>query len=179
MIDKENIQTTDWLTQGMSAEKLAKEKLKAIKQAEKELTRIEKKERKKKMRAYRKMYHRHRKELVKLAKQDRDFDWGWLDEFVRTKIKHMHEYFSEGNNVWQTDDTRVPIVEQLKHILDLYDEMDHLWDSHISGHIKNEDGSITPTEESTKSYIKIRDREQELFEEIYSFIGCHIQEWWD
>jgi hypothetical protein len=179
MIDNTNIKTTDWLTKGMTDEQIQKEKSKAIKQANRELARIEKRERRASMRAYRKMHRRHRKELVKLAKQDRDFDWGWLDEFVRTKIKHMYEYFSEGNNVWQTDDTRVPIVEQLKHILDLYDEIDHLWDSHISGHIKNEDGSITPTEESTKSYIKIRNREQELFEEIYSFIGCHIQEWWD
>ena len=52
----------------------------------------------KEMRAYRKMYRKHRRELVKLAKKDRDWDYGWLDEFVLTKIKHMYEYFSERNN---------------------------------------------------------------------------------
>ncbi len=179
MIDKSNIKTTDWLTKGMTDKQIQKEKDKAIKRSDKELARIEKKERRASMRAYRKMYRRHRKELIGLAKQDRDFDYGWLDEFVHMKIKHMYEYFSAGNNVWQTDETRLPIVEQLKHVLDLYDELDNLWDSHICGHIKNEDGSITPTEESTKSYIKIRDREQELYEEIYSYIGKYIQWWWD
>jgi hypothetical protein len=133
----------------------------------------------KEMRAYNKMYRRHRRELARIAKQDRDWDYGWLDEFVHTKIKHMYEYFSERNNVWQTDESLNEILEQIKHVLDLYDEMDHLWDNHTGGHTKNKDGSITPTEESTKSYIKIRNREQELYDEIYSYIGKFIQYWWD
>lgn len=133
----------------------------------------------KEMRAYNKMYRRHQMELIKLAKQDRDFDYGWLDEFVHTKIKHMYEYFSERNNVCQTDESLNEILGQLKYVLGLYDEMDHLWDNYTGGHIKNDDGSITPTEECAKSYIKIRNREQELYEEIYSYIGKYIQWWWD
>ena len=133
----------------------------------------------KEMRAYNKMYRKHRKELVKLAKKDRDWDYGWLDEFVLTKIRHIYEYFSERNNVWQTDETLNDILEQLKHVLDLYEELDHLWDDHIREHINNDDGSITPTEASANSYIKRRNREQELYEEIYSYIGKHIQWWWD
>ena len=133
----------------------------------------------KEIRAYRKMRRRHKREMVKLAKKVRPFDYGWLDELVLTQIKHMYEYFSAGDNVWQTDETRLPIMEQLKHVLDLYDEMDHLWDDHIREHIENEDGSITPTEESSKSYIKRKDREMELYEEIYSYIGSNLQWWWD
>lgn len=161
MIDKSNIKTSDWLIRGRSQEELEKEKAKAIKSAEKELARKEKKARKKKMRAYRKMYRRHRKELVKLAKEVKPFDWGWLDELVLTQIKHMHEYFSAGNNVWQTDETRLPIAEQLKHVLDLYEELDSVGD------------------DGTMDYMQIRQREQELFEEIYNYVGCHLQEWWD
>lgn len=115
----------------------------------------------KQVRAYRKMHRRHRRELVKLAKEVREWDYGWLDELVRTKVRHMYEYFSEGNNVWQTDDTRLPIVEQLRHVLDLYDELDNLWDG-----IPND-------------IVDIYSREDELYEEIYSYIGCHIREWWD
>lgn len=111
--------------------------------------------------AYRKMHRRHRKELIKLAEETREWDWGWLDDAVRVRIKHMHEYFSAGNNVWQTDETRLPIIEQLKHVLDLYDELDHLWDG-----------------EST-DWDAICKREQELYEEIYSYIGCTLQHWWD
>ena len=179
MINKENIKTTDWLTRGMTDEQIQKENDKAIKQADRELARIEKKEKKKEMRAYRKMHRRHRKELVKLAKQDRDFDYGWLDEFVHTKIKHMYEYFSAGNNVWQGEESLDEILEQLKHVLDLYDELDGLWDNYESTLIKNEDGSVTVTDDGSKKYLYIRTREQELYEEIYSYIGKYIQWWWD
>ena len=173
------METTNWLTKGMTDEQIQKEKDKAIKQADKEFARIANKERKKEMRAYRKMYRRHRRELVKLAKQDRDFDYGWLDEFVHTKIKHMYEYFSNGNNVWQSEDSLGEILEQLKHVLDLYYEMDHLWDDYESSAIKNDDGSITATSESAKKFLYIKNREQELYEEIYSYIGRFIQYWWD
>ena len=124
----------------------------------------------KEMRAYRKMYRRHRKELIKLAKETREWDWSWLDEAVRTYIKHMHEYFLEGNNVWQTDETRFPIIEQLQHVLDLYNELDGIW----SRDTKDEDGF--------DSIIKIRaqhDKERELYEEIYTYIGRFMRHWWD
>ena len=114
----------------------------------------------KEMCAYRRMHRRHKRELIKLAKKVHEWDYGWLDELVLTQIKHMHEYFSAGNNVWQTDETRLPIVEQLKHVLDLYKELDGLWG-------KNKD------------YMDSLKREQELYEEIYSYVGCHIKKWWD
>jgi hypothetical protein len=116
---------------------------------------------------------------VKLVKESRDFDWGWLDDLVLMKIKHMHEYFSAGNNVWQTDETRLPIIEQLKHVLDLYEEMDHLYETYPSSYIVNDDNSITTTDESSQNYINREKRKQELYEEIYSYIGKYIQWWWD
>jgi hypothetical protein len=78
--------------------------------------------------AYRKMYKKHRKEMIMLAKKDRDFDWHYLHDLVITKIKHMYEYYNAGNNVWQTDETRIPILDQLSHVLDLQYEIDHLYD---------------------------------------------------
>jgi hypothetical protein len=179
MIDKTNIKTTNWLTIGMSAEKLAKEKLKAIKQAEKELSRQEKKERKKEMRAYRKMHRRHRRELIKHAKETGEFDYSWLYDSTIMQIRHMYEYYSEGNNIFQSEESLNTILEQLKHVLDLNDEMDHLWDNYESNVIKNDDGSISVTEEGHKKYAAIRDREHELYEEIYSYIGKYIEWWWD
>ena len=152
MIDKENVKTTDWLIKGIGPEKLEKEKAKAIKSAEKELARKEKKARKKEMRAYNKMYRRHRKELVKHAKQTREWDYCWLFDSTIMQIKHMYEYYTERNNVWQTDETLIPIVESLGHVLALNDELDHLWDDHPREYIKNEDGSISSTDESIKVF---------------------------
>ena len=179
MINKENIKTTDWLTKCISPEKLEKEKAKAIKNAEKELARKEKKERKIEMRAYNKMYRRHRKELVKHANETREWDYCWLYDSVIMQIRHMYEYYSEGNNIFQSEESLNTILEQLKHVLDLNDELEHLWDNYESNVIKNDDGSISVSEEGHRQYAAIKDREQKLYEEIFAYIGRFIQYWWD
>lgn len=137
---------------------------------------------KKEKQAYRQMQKRHTKALIKLAKEDRDFDWGYLHELVITKIRHMYEYFSNGNNVWQTDETRVPICIQLNHILQLQDEIDHLQDDMEPALIEeNEDGSVNVirTKESAAKVQELWQKESELYKSIYTFIGEHIEEWWD
>ena len=72
----------------------------------------------------------------------------------------MLEYYSAGNNVWQTDDTRLLIIEQLKHILELQEELDGLYDS-------------------VDDIQDIWKREDELYKEIYTYIGSCVQSWWD
>ena len=121
----------------------------------------------KEKRAYRKMYKKHRKEMIKLAKEDRDFDWSYLHELVITKIKHMYEYYDKGNNVMQTDETRIPICVSLNHILQLQDEIDHLYD---------DENYINYTVEEA---VSLYEKESELYKSIYKFIGEHIEEWWD
>lgn len=117
--------------------------------------------------AYRKMYKKHRKEMIRLAKEDRDFDWSYLHDLVITKIRHMYEYYSAGNNVWQTDETRVPVCVQLNHILQLQDEIDHIYDK------------IEVNKLSVEDTTNIWKKESELYKSIYNFIGEHIEEWWD
>ena len=121
----------------------------------------------KEKRAYRKMYRKHRKEMIRLAKEDRDFDWSYLHDLVITKIKHMYEYYNAGNNVCQTDETRIPICVQLNHILQLQDEIDHLYD--------DENYAKYSIEEATSLWKK----ELDLYKSIYTFISEHLEEWWD
>ena len=121
----------------------------------------------KEKRAYIKMYKKHRKEMIRLAKEDRDFDWSYLHELVITKIKHMYEYYSAGNNVMQTDETRIPICVSLNHILQLQAEIDHLYEGvDVSNLILDES-------------LALMKKESELYKSIYKFIGEHIEEWWD
>ena len=121
----------------------------------------------KEKRAYRKIYKKHRKEMIRLAKEDRDFDWRYLHELVITKIKHMYEYYSSGNNVMQTDETRIPICVSLNHILQLQAEIEHLYEGvDVSNLILDES-------------LALMKKESELYKSIYKFIGEHIEEWWD
>ena len=105
--------------------------------------------------------------MIRLAKEDRDFDWSYLHELVITKIKHMYEYYSAGNNVMQTDETRIPICVSLNHILQLQAEIDHLYEGvDVSNLILDES-------------LALMKKESELYKSIYKFIGEHIEEWWD
>lgn len=135
----------------------------------------------KEMRAYLKMHHKHRKELIKLAKEFGEWDWIYLHRFVMTIIKHFHEYYSAGNNVWQSDETLIPIIEQLKHILDLDKEIEKVVDEGLDVEYIEKDGKITAV--FPNDFIKImnenEEKEQQLYEELYSSIGKNLQQWWD
>lgn len=133
----------------------------------------------KEMRAYNKMHRRHRRELVKLAKTIKEWDYGWLYDSTIMQIRHMYEYYTARNNVYQSDESLLSLIDSLKYVLDLDNELEHLWDDHIRGHVVSEGGSITSTEESAKSFIDKSKREQELYQEIYSHIAYNIMTWWD
>ena len=137
----------------------------------------------KELREFRKMHRRHRRELVKLAKETYEFDYGWLHDSVIMQIRHMYEYYSAGNNVWQTDETNTEIIESLKHVLDLQNELDHLFDAEIDGidadHTKKGITTVHYTDKGLQTLQERYNRETELYKEIYSYIGEHIQYWWD
>lgn len=133
----------------------------------------------KEMHAYNKMHRRHRRELVKLAKTIKEWDYGWLYDSTIMQIRHMYEYYTARNNVYQSDESLLSLIDSLKYVLDLDNELEHLWDDHIRGHVVNEDGSITSTEESAKSFIDKSKREQDLYREIYNHIADNIMTWWD
>ena len=106
----------------------------------------------KEMREYWKIYKKHRKTMIKLAKADRDFDYDFLHDLVVTKIKHMHEYYSAGNNVCQSEESLNHILETLKHAIDLADKLDGVW---------------------------LSDKVVVAYKEFYSYIGENILWWWD
>jgi hypothetical protein len=126
------------------------------------------------------MHRKHRKELVKLAKETGEWDWSWLHDMVIMQIRHMYEYYTEDNCVWQTDETRLPIIEQLKHILDINAEIEQR-DDNLGVEYIHKDGKCTiiyPDDfnERADRWLK---KEQELYEELYSSIGKHLRWWWD
>lgn len=136
----------------------------------------------KEMCAYNKMHCKHRKELIKLAKDDREWDWSYLHDLVMAKIKHMHEYYTAGNNVWQTDESLLPTIDELKHVLDLQEELDNVFKDVPKPEMTiNDDKSLTFTwsEEAKQLSDEAYKRHDELYEEIYTYIGKHLQGWWD
>ena len=135
----------------------------------------------KEMRAYLKMHRIHRRELIKHAKNTGEWDWYWLHNSIIMQIRHMHEYYTAGNNVWQSDETRLKVIEQLKHVLDLDTEINRMQDEDDGVEHIYEDGkvkSIFPDnyKEWAADWEK---RQQALYEELYSSIGRDLRWWWD
>ena len=77
----------------------------------------------KQMREFNKMHRRHRKELIKLAKETNEYDYCWLHESVIMQIRHMYEFYT-GNDVHQSDESKSEIIQQLQHVLDLEHELE-------------------------------------------------------
>ena len=96
-------------------------------------------------------------------------------------IKHfkISELRTLERTICNVDESLLPLIDSLKYVLDLDYELEHLWDDHVGGHVVNEDGSISATEESAKSFLDRSKREQELYQEIYYHIGSNILTWWD
>ena len=135
----------------------------------------------KEMRAYLKMYRRHRKELIKHAKETGEWDWYWLHESVIMQIRHMYEYYTEGNNIWQADEKRFMVIEQLKHILDLNAEIDQMEFDDNGVEYVHENGVCTVIfpDDFHERCEKHEEKEQLLYEELYSLIGKYLRWWWD
>ena len=135
----------------------------------------------KEMRAYNKMHRRHRKELVKLAKETGEWDWFWLHDMIIMQIRHMHEYYSNGNNVWQCDESRLPIIDQLQHVLDLEAEIKKMQDDKFGVEYDWSKGILEATypDDYNERVANWATKEQELYEALYKSIGINLRHWWD
>lgn len=120
----------------------------------------------KEMRAYRKMHRKHRKELIKLAKEDREWDWGYFHSIVMAKIRHMYEYYESGNNVWQSEESLNKVLSTLKEVIDLDKRWDDAWEECVQS---DEPNRLT-------KYYEDQDK---IAKELYGKIGENMFWWWD
>ena len=72
---------------------------------------------------YRKLQRKHTKKLVKVAKKTKDFDYSHFHDLVMVQIQNMYEMYSDRAYVWQVDELRQLIADQLKEIIDLNDKL--------------------------------------------------------
>ena len=120
----------------------------------------------KEMRAYRKMHRKHRKELIKLAKEDREWDWGYFHSIVMAKIRHMYEYYEAGNNVWQSEESLNKVLSTLKEVIDLDKKWDGVWEEYVQS-------------EEPNRLLKYYEDQEKIAKELYECIGTNMFWWWD
>lgn len=100
---------------------------------------------------YRITRRKHKWQLIKLSMRSEDWDFGFMHEYVVTSLKQMLEYYETNVNVWQTNESLIPLVESLK-------------------------ATIAINEQITACEIK---DESALYKEFYNSIGENILKWWD
>ena len=64
-------------------------------------------------RAYKRMRKRHRKQLIKLVKVDRPWDYEYIFILLEAKLRQMVDYFSQDYNILQTEESRNKILTGL------------------------------------------------------------------
>ena len=138
----------------------------------------------KEMREYNKMHRKHCKELVRLAKNDFEWDWKYLHEIVITKIRHMYEYYYAGNNVCQSEESIGDVLETLRHVLDLQSELDSLWEEkHQAKSTRTEVAEgiykVSTSDDEINQVKSLYEREEEIYKEMYAYIGEKMLLWWD
>lgn len=65
-----------------------------------------------------------KKRWLKLVQKDFDWDYGYLEALITHKLKLMLEYFSDPNNVAQTDESREQIVAEIQEVLRLFKKIE-------------------------------------------------------
>ena len=126
----------------------------------------------KEMRTYKRLTRRHRKELIKKIKDNTyDFDFDELHSLVMLKIQHFYEYYNQNKNVWQCEESRQRVLDELKENLILNEELENLFDKH--------EFLYEFQKESYPSCKDIFNKEKELYQKIYTTIGKNIMNWWD
>lgn len=116
----------------------------------------------KEYRTYYKLHRKHRRELIRMAKQTADFDYAYLHDLVVMKLQQMLEYYVAGNNVWQSRESHENAIETLAHALQIAEDIEAVWENWPA--------------DSVKTYWE---REVELYKEFYTYIGENIMYWWD
>ena len=91
------------------------------------------------------------KKLIKLAKEDQDFDYEYLHSLVVVKLKNMYEFYSQSHAEFLAEPDLHQILEILEHAINIADKIDMVPE---------------PT------------RIKELYQEFYEYIGQNIMLWW-
>ena len=132
-----------------------------------------------------------KKRWKEVVKNDRDWDYEYLDTIVGHKLELMLEFFNS-DDCMQADESRLPIVAELQEVVDLYHKIkDYQYSKAASDffaqHCKPLKDEILCVEwddiKNKEIWLKMEDEaweeEKQDRQKFYSLIGKYELEWWD
>lgn len=118
---------------------------------------------------YRKAQKKYEKQLIRYIKEEeKPYDWFSIVEILIKMIKRRLDYYSCGDNVWQTDETRDPIVETLRTAYRLGMEA-----------VARDDMAPNIKDWTTEDFIADDKEVQEAYVKFFSYIAANMRSWWD
>ena len=148
----------------------------------------------KEKRRYRKFRKKYRRELLKLAKADRCWDWGFMVDILLHMLKGRLTFYKNGDNVWQSEESLTEVISTLEEAIRLleyaYDDSNFMFHDvkeyfakWIDNPITKEKNSIKVFESSpkhtTEEYKEMAEKENSAWIEAFNYIGKYIRYWWD
>lgn len=148
----------------------------------------------KEIKRYRKFQKKYIKELVKLAKADRGFDWSFMVDILLHMLKGRLTYYKNGDNVWQSEESLNEIVMSLEEAIRLleyayddsnfsFDDVKEYFANLIDNPTPKENGVIdlfeTCPKHTKEEYKEMAEKENNAWIEAFNYIGKYIRYWWD
>lgn len=140
--------------------------------------------------SYHKMMRHYRKKLTQSARGFQPYDWGFFIDNLRITLEWMEAYYDLGYNVFQSEETRVPIQQSLEEVCDLLEEAAE--DTEITENygetleswiekLNNSDNQRAD-EDAAEYRTRIEAQEKkrtELYKKAFAKIAEDFRTWWD
>ena len=86
---------------------------------------------------------------------NREFDYGYLDDMILLKLKHMLSFYSNPDKCMQVDESRLEIVAELKEAISLFKKVTEI-------------DVVLNTKDELENRLN-----------AYTYLGKHSRKWWD
>lgn len=121
---------------------------------------------------------RKSKEIIKLAKEWRPYDYGYTMKLFVKCLEEMLKYYEEGKDVQQTDESANEIKDTLKEAIGLWKTAEEYEYSEYDRREKLYSESATP-KELKEFWDKEEKLEKEKYDDFFLYVSNNFRKWWD
>lgn len=130
---------------------------------------------------------RYKKALIKyIKKEENSFDSYQIPVILMMMLKRRLEYYTQGDNVWQSEDSQKLVIQSLEKAVSLgkyaMDENNFRFEDEKEYLKKKEHGPLKfqdyPYHTLEEKY-EMLEKERTAYKQWFVYIAEHLNEWWD
>lgn len=121
---------------------------------------------------------RKSKEIIKVAKEWRPYDYGYTMKIFVKCLEEMLKYYEEGKGVQQTDESANEIKDTLKEAIRLWKTAEEYEYSEYDRREKLS-GESSTTEELKEFWKREEKLEKEKYDDFFLYVSNNFRKWWD